>query len=120
MAASTPLLKPMKPTSGARPTNRATRKPAAKKAVVALVVRDGHARSFHVANVHAATLRPLIVVSVDRKSHLMTDESPVHVRVSREFNGHSVVNHSVREYVTTGGLSTATPRKTSSPSSSAA
>lgn len=89
---------------GGKARNRANRAPAPKKAVVALVERDGHARSFHVANVNAKTLRPLIVTNVDRRSHLMTDESPVYTSVGREFNGHSVVNHSAKEYVTTGGF----------------
>lgn len=89
---------------GGKAKNRATRAPAPKKAVVALVDREGHARSFHVANVNAATLRPLIVTNVDRASHLMTDESMVYTRVGREFAGHSVVNHSAKEYVTTGGF----------------
>ena len=89
---------------GGKARNRATRKPAPKKAVVALVERDGMARSFHVANVNAKTLRPLIVTNVDRAAHLMTDESPVYTRVGREFNGHSSVNHSASEYVTTGGF----------------
>ena len=34
----------------------------------------------------------------------MTDESPVYTRIGREFNGHSTVNHSAGEYVTTGGF----------------
>ena len=89
---------------GGKARNRATRKPAPKKAVVALVERDGKARSFHVANVNAKTLRPLIVTNVDRASHLMTDESHVYTSVGREFNGHSTVNHSASEYVTTGGF----------------
>jgi transposase-like protein len=89
---------------GGKQRNRATRTVKPKKAVVALVERDGHARSFHVANVNAGTLRPLIVTNVDRGSHLMTDESAVYTRVGREFNGHSVVNHSAREYVSTGGF----------------
>ncbi len=89
---------------GGKARNRATRKPAPKKAVVALVERDGRARSFHVANVNAATIRPLIVTNVDRASHLMTDESHVYTSVGREFNGHSSVNHSASEYVTTGGF----------------
>ena len=89
---------------GGKAKNRATRKPAAKKAVVALVERDGHARSFHVANVNAKTLRPLIVTNVDRGAYLMTDESPVYTRVGREFSGHFTVNHSIGEYVTTGGF----------------
>jgi transposase-like protein len=89
---------------GGKARNRATRAPAPKKAVVALVERDGKARSFHVANVTGKQLRGLIVTNVDRASHLMTDEAPVYTRVGREFNGHSVVNHSAKEYVTTGGF----------------
>ena len=89
---------------GGKQKNRATRAVKPKKAVVALVEREGHVRSFHVANVNAKTLRPLIVTNVDRASHLMTDESMVYTRVGREFAGHSVVNHSAQEYVTTGGF----------------
>lgn len=89
---------------GGKAKNRATRKPAAKKAVVALVERDGKARSFHVANVTAKDVRALVVTNIDRASHLMTDESNVYTSVGREFNGHSVVNHSAKEYVTTGGF----------------
>lgn len=89
---------------GGKARNRAFRKPAEKKPVVALVERDGEVRSFHVANVTAKQLRGLIVTNVDRASHLMTDESPVYTRVGREFNGHSVVNHSAKEYVKTGGF----------------
>jgi transposase-like protein len=89
---------------GGKAKNRAFREPAPKKAVVALVTRDGHARSFHVANVNAKILRPLIVTNVDRASHLMTDESHVYTAVGREFKGHSTVNHSAKEYVTTGGF----------------
>ena len=89
---------------GGKARNRATRKPAPKKAVVALIQRDGKARSFHVANVNAEDVRALIVTHVDRASHLMTDESPVYVRLGREFTGHSVVNHGLKEYVTTGGF----------------
>ena len=89
---------------GGKAKNRATRKPAPKKAVVALVERNGKARSFHVANVNAADVRALVVTNVDRASHLMTDEAPIYTRMGREFAGHSVVNHSAKEYVTTGGF----------------
>ncbi len=89
---------------GGKARNRATRKPAAKKAVVALVERQGQVRSFHVANVNAKTLRPLLYTNVSRAAHLMTDESAVYTRLGREYNGHSVVNHSASEYVTLGGF----------------
>ena len=89
---------------GGKARNRAFRAVKPKKAVVALVDRDGNARSFHVANVNAKTLRPLIVTNVDRRSHLMTDESAVYTRVGREFAGHSTVVHSANQYVRTGGF----------------
>ena len=62
---------------GGKARNRATRKPAPKKAVVALVERDGKARSFHVANVNAKDVRALVVTNIDRASHLMTDRKSV-------------------------------------------
>lgn len=89
---------------GGKAKNRATRKPAPKKAVVALVTRDGMARSFHVANVNAKTLRPLIVTNVHRVSHLMTDEAMVYTGVGREFAGHTSVTRSAGEYVRKGGF----------------
>lgn len=89
---------------GGKAKNRATRKPAPKKAVVALVERDGPARSFHVANVTAKELRGLVVTNINRASVLMTDESPVYTRMGKEFTNHYTVNHSAGEYVTTGGF----------------
>ena len=73
---------------GGKARNRAYRTPAPKKAVVALVEREGTVRSFHVANVNAKTVRALIVTNVDRSAHLITDESPVYTRVGREFSAH--------------------------------
>ncbi|NNC73652.1 MAG: IS1595 family transposase, partial [Sphingomonadaceae bacterium] len=74
---------------GGKQRNRAHKPVKKKMAVVSLVERDGKARSFHVANVNAKTIRPLIVTNVDRRSHLATDESPVYTRVGKEFAGHS-------------------------------
>ncbi len=50
---------------GGKAKNRAYRTPAAKKPVVALVERDGSVKSFHVANVTGANLRPLVMKHVD-------------------------------------------------------
>ena len=87
---------------GGKAKNRATRKPAKKKAVVALIERDGQARSFH--NVNAKTVRALIVTNVDRDAALMTDEAPIYKGVGREMKSHFSVNHSAKEYVTYGGF----------------
>jgi transposase-like protein len=88
---------------GGKARNRAHRKPAPKKAVVALVEREGHVRSFHVANVNAKNVRALLVTNVDRSAHLMTDESPIYTRVGREFGAHYSVNHSAKQFTKVGG-----------------
>ena len=78
--------------------------PGGKMPVVSLVERDGRTKSFHVANVTAANLRPILVTHADRKSHLMTDDSRVYPPIGAEFAGHSSVNHSAEEYVQLGGF----------------
>jgi transposase-like protein len=85
---------------GGKAKNRMWNQPIPKKhAVVALVERDGRARSFHVANVHANTLKPILYTNVDRSSKLMTDEYRGYVGAGREFASHDAVNHSRFEYV---------------------
>jgi transposase-like protein len=75
------------------------RGPVGKAPVLSLVERDGSVRSFHLANVTAKTLRPIIVTHVNRASYVMTDESAVYPAVGEEFAGHGTVNHSAEEYV---------------------
>lgn len=71
---------------------------AHKMKVVSLVERDGQKRSFHVANVNAETLRPILNAQVAAKSHLMTDEAKVYKPLGKSFKKHSSVNHSAGEY----------------------
>lgn len=75
-----------------------------KMPVVALVERDGQTRSFHVANVTAETLRPILVKNASRASFLMTDDSSVYPKTGAEFANHGTVNHSREEYVSLGGF----------------
>jgi len=83
---------------GGKAANRKGKIPP-KAPVLSLVERDGRVRSFHVLNVTAQTLRPIITANVDRASYLMTDESPVYWSIGRQFAGHGAVNHSAEEYV---------------------
>ncbi|HCI62705.1 MAG TPA: IS1595 family transposase [Erythrobacter sp.] len=84
---------------GGKAKNRAWGAIPKKKIVVSLVERGGHSRSFHVANVHANTLRGVLVQNVDRASTLMTDENRGYVTVGREFKGgHYAVNHKAAQY----------------------
>lgn len=86
---------------GGKQGNRAYRKVGPKKAIVALVERDGRARSFHVANVQSKTLRSVLVQNVDRESILSTDEYHPYRPIGREFKWHGTVNHSKGEYAAT-------------------
>ncbi len=87
---------------GGKAKNRAYKAPAPKKAVLSVIERDGRAKSFHVANVTAETVRPLIVTNVNRASILMTDESTIYPRLGREFAAHHTVVHSANEYARLG------------------
>jgi transposase-like protein len=88
---------------GGKAKNRAFRKaPPKKQIVMALVDREGESRSFHVANVTAKTLRPLVVEIASRKSTLMTDELATYEWIGKEFADHQTVNHSKSEYVRAG------------------
>lgn len=83
---------------GGKQSRRAFRKVAPKKKVVALVERDGRARSFHIANIHSNTIRSALVMNVHRASTLMTDEASVYRLVGKEFARHGHVLHAGRTY----------------------
>src|SRR6202163_247715 len=70
-----------------------------KAPVLSLVERDGRVRSFHVQDVTAQTLKPIIVSHVNKATYLMTDDAPVYTAIGRDFGGHGTVNHSAEEYV---------------------
>lgn len=89
---------------GGKAKNKAFGPPPKKAAVLTVVERDGEARSTHVANVTAKTLRSAMVKNVDRKSFIMTDDSTSYINIGREFGGHMSVNHSKDEYVRHGGF----------------
>lgn len=89
---------------GGKAKNRAFREPAPKKAVLTLVERDGRATSFHIANVTAKEVRPLIVTNANRASAMMTDESLIYPKIGTEFRSHYTVNHSANEYVRLGSF----------------
>jgi hypothetical protein len=70
---------------GGKAKNRAyAKKEPKKQTVLTLVDRDSESHSFHVANVKAKPLRDAIVRTVDRKSHLVTDELTSYDPIGRE------------------------------------
>jgi transposase-like protein len=70
-----------------------------KMKIVSLVDRAGEKRSFHVANVTGATLRPLLAKHISPAAHLMTDEAAVYKKIGTDYSAHGSVNHGAGEYV---------------------
>jgi transposase-like protein len=89
---------------GGKAKNRAHREPAPKKAVFSLIEREGHVRSFHVANVTAKTLNPIMEKNVAKATAIMTDESVVYPKLVEAFASHGTVNHSANEYARLSGF----------------
>jgi len=84
---------------GGKARNAKKGKPVPKKhPVVALVERGGPLKARHVPNVDANNVRE-VLAKVDRRSHLMSDDSLIYYHVGPTFADHDAVNHSDREYV---------------------
>jgi transposase-like protein len=79
--------------------NRAYEEPKPKLSVMSLVERGGAVRSFHVPNVTAKMLHPIIAKHAHRDSRFMTDESNIYAGLGWNFKSHQSVNHSIKEYV---------------------
>jgi transposase-like protein len=71
----------------------------AMEPVVSLVERGGRVRSFHVADVNSKTLRPILYEQIRSASHLMTDTARMYPAMGGDFAKHSMVNHTLNEYV---------------------
>lgn len=84
---------------GTKPGKKKRRGFGHKNAVLSLVERDGEVRSFHVPDVTAKTLKPILQAQITAEAHLMTDDGRQYGPISPEFAFHEVVNHSTGEYV---------------------
>jgi transposase-like protein len=84
---------------GGKAANRAYGPIPPKQSVFSLVERDGRVRSFHVPDVTAANLAPIIARHAHVDSRFMTDEANMYARPGTWFVSHQTVNHSAKEYV---------------------
>jgi transposase-like protein len=66
---------------------------------MSLVERGGKIRSYHVPEVTAATVKPIIADAIAKDSHFRTDESGVYWTIGEQFASHRTVVHSINEYV---------------------
>lgn len=72
---------------------------AHKEKVLSLVERDGKARSFHVPDVKASTLKPILMEQIKQETSIMTDEARQYIGLEKHFQSHDHVCHSIGEYV---------------------
>jgi transposase-like protein len=83
---------------GAKRGAKAVQGGAHRSKVVSLVSREGKTRSFHVANVDAANLKPILLANIAKDSHLMTDGAGHYRTIGKEFDLHESTNHAQKEY----------------------
>lgn len=85
---------------GRKPDKTKRRGAAHKHAVFSLVERNGAVRSFHVANVTANTLKPILLKQVAPSANVYTDSAGQYrkAKLVNEFASHETVNHLKGEY----------------------
>jgi transposase-like protein len=71
-----------------------------KMKVLSLVDREGEKRSFHIPNVNASTVGPILRAHIATKARLITDEHKVYktINTATPFASHERVNHGRKEY----------------------
>src|ERR1700722_6188995 len=89
----------MSPQRQGQPYKRKGRGPAGKRAIVALVERDGRVLYFYPARADGQNVNKIVRENIAREARLHTDESKYYVNVGKEFSAHETVAHSAGEYV---------------------
>jgi len=81
-------------------TKRYDKKPTIydKEKVITLAERDGGARSFHVKRVTSGTAKKILNEQVFKDTAIITDQSAIYLRATKDYAGHATVNHSIHEY----------------------
>ncbi len=74
--------------------------------VVSLVDRKGATRSFHIASIDAANLKPILTAHIAKEATVYTDNAGHYKRMGlgSQFAAHETTNHSVGEYARPGGI----------------
>ena len=70
-----------------------------KHAVLTLIDRKSHARSFHVATTTANEIGPIVRKNISKEARLMTDQATWYKKLGAEFASHESVDHAAEEYV---------------------
>lgn len=69
-----------------------------KEKILSLVERGGNVRSFHIPDVNASNLRPILKQQLAKEANLMTDEHAAYKAFGHLFASHEYVAHGRGEY----------------------
>jgi len=69
-----------------------------KEKVITLVERGGAARSFHVKRITSGTVKKILNEQVFKDTAIISDQSAIYPRATKDYAGHATVNHSIHEY----------------------
>jgi transposase-like protein len=72
---------------------------ASKRAVVALVEREGKVRTFHVERADKVVVTKIVRENIARETQVYTDESRLYTDIKDHVAGHDQVHHTSGEYV---------------------
>ncbi len=75
------------------------RGPHYKRKILTLIERGGEARSFHLSELKASVVAPIVWKNISRESTLSTDEARHYRRLGKTFAKHIHVEHGDDEYV---------------------
>ncbi len=89
-------------TTSGRPFTKTGKSGVSHKRAVISLVSKGKARTFHVDNANAASVRKILIENVKKETALHTDESRLYTKVGKEYADHKTVKHSIGEYVRDG------------------
>ena len=84
---------------GKKPGHKVRRGGDHKFSVVALVERDGRARSFYMPKLGGQDMRDVLHHHISKDAHLKTDTSTFYNNMDKSFASHEKVNHTKDEYV---------------------
>jgi len=70
-----------------------------KQKVLALVERKGRVRAFHLPEITADTVGPVLARNIDKNARFMTDGAMLYDKLGEGFKSHETVNHYLGEYV---------------------
>lgn len=79
-----------------------------KQPVLGFLEREGFVKAFVIEKATGNVIKPLLYKNVSETSHVITDGFGAYKDINKVFDGHTIVYHDKKQYVTFGGFHTNT------------